>query len=244
MLKKFHKYQGAGNDFVMVNNFNEINADLSNEDIATICHRRFGVGSDGLIILSKSKTHDFIMTYYNSDGYEGSMCGNGGRCAVQFAYDQGLIKEKTIFEAVDGVHEAIIEGENTISLKMSNVDIVKETKLGLFMDTGSPHVMVESKNLASIDVYSKGKKIRNDKIFSPAGTNVNFFEFIDGIIHLRTFERGVEDETLACGTGSVATAIAAYHLKNQNLKVMFPSKLKEVICIYLLKENYPILTYG
>ncbi|PLX20133.1 MAG: diaminopimelate epimerase [Salinivirgaceae bacterium] len=218
MLKKFHKYQGAGNDFVMVNNYNETNAKLDNEEIATICHRRFGIGADGLIIISKSQSYDFTMTYYNSDGFEGTMCGNGGRCAVQFAYDLGIIKDKTIFEAIDGTHKAIVHGENIISLMMSDVNEIKETNFGLFMDTGSPHVMIESKNLNSKNVFEEGKEIRHDSIFAPDGTNVNFFEIEGDSIHLRTFERGVEDETLACGTGSVATALAAYHLKKVTSK--------------------------
>jgi diaminopimelate epimerase len=212
MLKNFHKYHGAGNDFVMVDNYTEVNADLSNEKIASICHRRFGVGADGLIIIQKSKTSDFKMTYYNSDGKEGTMCGNGGRCAVQFAHDMGIIEHKTTFEAIDGLHNAIVEGNNIISLKMIDVNNIEETEYGLFMDTGSPHVMIQKKSIDEIDAYVEGKKIRNSPVFSPGGTNVNFFEVQNNSILIRTFERGVEDETMACGTGSIATAIAAYHL--------------------------------
>lgn len=212
MLKKFHKYQGAGNDFIMVDNYTNQNVELTTEEIATICHRRFGVGGDGLIIIEKSAINDFKMTYFNSDGKEGSMCGNGGRCAVQFAFDLGIIENQTIFEATDGLHDAIVEGNNIISLKMIDVNEIKETEYGLFMNTGSPHVMIQKKSIDEIDVYTEGKKIRNSPVFSPGGTNVNYFEVQNNSILIRTFERGVENETMACGTGSIATAIAAYHL--------------------------------
>ena len=213
MLKNFHKYHGAGNDFIIIDNFNSTNAALTNKEIATICHRRYGVGADGLIIISKSSKYDFKMTYYNSDGYEGTMCGNGGRCAVQFASDMKIIQKKTTFEAIDGLHEAEMVRPNFISLKMNDVNDVKETKHGLFIDTGSPHVMVKSENIHEIDVFNLGKTIRHSSVFSPEGTNVNFFEIDNDKIIIRTFERGVENETLACGTGSVATAIAAFHEK-------------------------------
>lgn len=213
MIKNFHKYHGAGNDFVMIENYNSENAVLTNEEIATICHRRYGVGADGLIIISKSNKYDFRMTYYNSDGYEGTMCGNGGRCAVQFASDLHIIQGKTTFEAIDGLHEAEIVKSNFISLKMNDINEIKETEYGLFMDTGSPHVMIKSNNINNIDVYNLGKAIRQSDIFSPEGTNVNFFEIDKNKIIIRTYERGVENETLACGTGSVATAIAAFHEK-------------------------------
>jgi diaminopimelate epimerase len=214
MLKKFHKYQGAGNDFVMIDNYTERIADLTSEEIATICHRRFGIGADGLIIINKSESSDFNMKYYNSDGNEGSMCGNGGRCAVQFANDLNIIKSKTVFNAIDGQHEAEIIKPNFVSLKMNDVHELKQTKHGLFMDTGSPHVMIKTNDIDNLDVFNLGKTIRNSEAFAPSGTNVNFFEINDNKIIIRTFERGVENETLACGTGSVATAIAAFH---QNL---------------------------
>mgnify|MGYP006273841865 CR=1 FL=1 len=218
MLQKFHKYHGTGNDFVIVDDTKEGIIEFTESDIATICHRRFGVGADGLIIIRKSEEADFYMVYYNSDGKEGTMCGNGGRCAVQFAHDIGLIGEQTTFKAIDGFHEADVIQKDQINLKMQPVSEIKETPFGLFTDTGSPHLVIEVDDLHQCDVAKEGERIRRDEYFMPNGVNVNFYKVIGNVIHLRTFERGVEAETLACGTGSIATAIIAAQKKQINEK--------------------------
>ncbi|ALO17391.1 Diaminopimelate epimerase [Salinivirga cyanobacteriivorans] len=213
MLQKFHKYHGAGNDFVLID-ITENNAiKLTQKDIATICHRRFGVGADGLITLGPSDNSDFKMTYYNSDGLEGTMCGNGGRCAVQFAYDRGMAGKKTTFDAVDGLHKGVITDDEEVNLMMQNIGEIKNTPFGMFADTGSPHLVIEAENLQKLDVKTEGEKLRHDDYFYPDGVNVNYYQIIDNVIHIRTFERGVEAETWACGTGSVATAVIAHHKK-------------------------------
>ncbi len=216
MLQKFHKYHGAGNDFVLLEISESNHIQLTSEDIATICHRRFGIGADGLITIAPSKKYDFTMTYYNSDGKEGTMCGNGGRCAVQFAYDRGIIGKKTTFSAIDGLHEAIITDKQEVNIKMQPIEAIKETPFGLFTDSGSPHLVIEVENLKELNVKQEGEKLRHDKYFAPGGVNVNFYNIRNNVIHLRTFERGVEEETLACGTGSIAAAVVAHHKKQIN----------------------------
>ena len=204
----FNKYQGTGNDFIIIDNRNKTlkpgNVDLINK----LCNRRFGIGADGLILISDHKVYDFEMKYFNSDGKEGTMCGNGGRCAVNFARSIGLADKTTRFIATDGVHEAKIS-DNIVDLKMSDVTDIKLIKGNYFMNTGSPHYIVFVKNVAETDVFQTGKKIRWFDDFAPGGTNVNFVEVTEKGIFVRTFERGVEDETLSCGTGSTASAIAS-----------------------------------
>lgn len=209
-MQKFHKYVGAGNDFVMLDFYTHEKTELTQDLIEKICHRRFGIGADGLITIENSGTADFAMRYYNSDGKEGSMCGNGGRCAVRFASDLGIIDNETIFEAIDGMHKAAI-ANGLIELQMQSISEIKKSPFGEFVDTGSPHVLIECNNVEDVDAYNKGKIIRNDAYFSPYGTNVNFYSVNNEDIHLKTFERGVEDVTWACGTGSVAAAIVAHY---------------------------------
>ncbi|MDA3868093.1 MAG: diaminopimelate epimerase [Salinivirgaceae bacterium] len=211
MLQKFHKYHGTGNDFVMIDFYDEPEYALSGELISKICHRRFGVGADGLIIIRKSDNYDFAMQYFNSDGNEGTMCGNGGRCAVKFAEDCGIISKRTAFSAIDGIHEAHLKN-GLVNLKMQDIHKISETPYGLFMDTGSPHVIVHCDDLHSLDAFTRGQTIRNAPEFAPNGVNVNFFAVQNNRVLLKTFERGVENITWSCGTGSVATAIAAYKM--------------------------------
>jgi len=223
MLQKFHKYVGAGNDFVMLDFITRDKMYLNIDFIKKICHRRFGIGADGLITIEESKTSDFLMRYYNSDGKEGTMCGNGGRCAVQFAADLGIIDSQTTFEAVDGKHKAHLT-KDLVNLQMNDVQNIETTPFGEFANTGSPHVMVKTENTSEIDAYAKGKEIRYNSYFGPSGVNVNFYEIKNDEIHLKTYERGVENVTWACGTGSVATAITA-HFKglikhSKNIKVI------------------------
>lgn len=209
----FFKYQGTGNDFVIIDNRN-LEIDLSKEQIEKICNRHFGVGADGLMLLENDNNFDFKMRYFNSDGAEVSMCGNGGRCIVAFAKKMNLISSLTKFTAVDGIHNANIISSGIVELEMIDVSAVKKISEGFFLDTGVPHFVKFVNNVKEIEVRALGKEIRNSSIFSPEGCNVNFVEEISsGKINVRTYERGVEDETLSCGTGVVASSIS-YYLKN------------------------------
>jgi len=207
---QFEKYQATGNDFVMIDNRNLL-FDANNEkEIRTICDRRFGIGADGLILISDHPELDFEMKYFNSDGKEGSMCGNGGRCAAAFSKKLKLTNKNYItFEAIDGNHEAHIL-ENSIRLKMSDVPNAKKVGSWYFLDTGSPHIVEFVTGLNEINIQKEGPVVRFDDKFKPAGVNVNFVELIEKVINIRTYERGVENETYSCGTGSVAAAISVY----------------------------------
>jgi diaminopimelate epimerase len=204
----FNKYHGTGNDFIIIDNrkglFNPSDTNLINK----LCNRRFGIGADGLILISLHKQYDFEMKYFNSDGNEGSMCGNGGRCASDFAFRTGIAGKKQMFFAFDGPHEAEIKN-GIIRLQMSDVTAITKVKGNYFINTGSPHYVCFLKDVSRLDVFNEGKKIRWSDDFKPGGTNVNFAELTNDGIFVRTFERGVEDETLSCGTGVTASAIAA-----------------------------------
>jgi len=209
MELSFYKYQGTGNDFIMIDNRNELFNSSDNQLVARLCDRRFGIGADGLILLENDPQADFKMVYFNSDGNTSSMCGNGGRCIVKFAYDLGVISDKTTFMAIDGLHDAYIEN-NLVHLKMINVDQIEKNEAFFFMNTGSPHYIEFVNELESFPVYAEGYKIRNNDRFKKEGTNVNFVQCISSdTIGVRTYERGVEDETWSCGTGVTASAIAA-----------------------------------
>jgi len=213
---EFHKYHGTGNDFIIIDN-RDLTFNSDTKTISMMCHRRFGIGADGLMLLENSDKHDFLMRYYNSDGKEGSMCGNGGRSIVKFAKDIGLIKDSTIFLATDGVHHATIN-DNIISLKMADVNCINKNNSHLFLDTGSPHHVEFVNNIKEFDVFNKGQNIRNSETYFPNGTNVNFVEVIGNSLFVRTFERGVEDETYSCGTGVVASVLAYAFLNNIDSK--------------------------
>ena len=224
----FSKFHGAGNDFIMVDN-RDSEYFIFSEHVAKLCHRRFGIGADGLIILHKSliPNVDFKMLYFNSDGNLGSMCGNGGRSFVAFLDTLGLMDKKVTFEAYDGLHDAEIlwKGENEwlSELELRDVDNVEVLSPNeFFLDTGSPHLVVFVDNLNEIDITEMGRKLRYDSRFAPNGTNVNFVSHKNGVIFARTYERGVEDETLSCGTGVTASAIAAkefYDIPDDKIKV-------------------------
>ncbi len=209
----FFKYQGTGNDFILVDNRNKAFSNLSQEEIERICDRRFSIGADGLMMLNQKDGYDFEMKYYNSDGKPGSMCGNGGRCIVRFAYDLGIHKESYHFLASDGQHEAEIEtGSNIISLKMKDVPGYKEENGHFIVDTGSPHYIKFVKDVMGVDVVREGTEIRYSEPFAKEGINVNFVQSKgDDEIIVRTYERGVEDETYSCGTGVTASALVCHH---------------------------------
>lgn len=204
----FHKYQATGNDFVLIDNRTPKKS-FSVDEIKKICDRRFGVGADGLILIENDNKADFNMVYYNSDGTQ-SLCGNGCRSAVEFASSLGIITNNTSFNAFDGLHEATMLGDSMVRLKMNNVSGIKKLNDAYFIDTGSPHYVRFVKQLDQLNVVEDGRKIRNSDVFKPGGTNANFVELLpDNTIAVRTYERGVEDETLSCGTGVTAAAIAA-----------------------------------
>jgi diaminopimelate epimerase len=208
----FFKYQGTGNDFIILDNRNWSYTSLTTERIKFLCDRHFGIGADGLMLLNPHTGYDFEMKYYNADGRESSMCGNGGRCLVKFAYDIGIRKNEYSFIAVDGPHLAEIEDEEVINLKMKNVGEIEDFHGDFLLDTGSPHYVKMVTDVMELDVYHKGMDIRYSGDFAKEGVNVNFVEQRrpDEII-VRTYERGVEDETLSCGTGVTASALACYH---------------------------------
>jgi len=211
---KFYKYQGTGNDFVMIDNRKEDFPKEKTDFIATLCNRNFGIGADGLILLENDSETDFRMIYYNSDGKQSSMCGNGGRCIVSFAQKLGIIKDETTFIATDGQHFASIK-EDIVALQMQNTDIIKTTKNYVFLDTGSPHHVILTDYLEDIDVKTEGAKIRYSNLYEKiGGSNVNFVEQLgENYFSVRTYERGVENETLSCGTGAIATAIGMHKIK-------------------------------
>jgi len=217
MIITFDKYQGAGNDFILIDNRNNQIKNLKPETIQFLCDRHFGIGADGLMLLNNHDKYDFEMSYYNSDGSGGTMCGNGGRCIVAFAKKLGIISEHTRFIASDGLHEASInETGDYVKLKMADVENIEQIDNDFFIDTGSPHHIEFDNDIFLLDVYAKGKEIRYSERYRKEGTNVNFVQITNNGIKIRTYERGVENETLACGTGSVASAIAYYKKYNPN----------------------------
>ncbi|CAM4045259.1 diaminopimelate epimerase [Flavobacterium antarcticum] len=210
MELQFDKYQGTGNDFVMIDNRSGA-FPKSTQLISKLCDRRFGIGGDGLILLENDATTDFRMVYYNSDGNESSMCGNGGRCLVAFAKKLQIFDNETTFIAVDGLHYAKINSDKTVSLQMKNVDNIKVEEDYVFMNTGSPHHVQMVNAIKNFNVKETGFQIRYSDLYGNAGSNVNFVEQVnDDTFTVRTYERGVEDETLSCGTGVTAVAIAMF----------------------------------
>lgn len=214
----FRKYQGTGNDFIMIDD--RANAlQLSEEQIAWLCHRRFGVGADGLILLRSLESYDFEMCYYNSDGRISSMCGNGGRCIARFARDLGMNKKEFSFIAVDGEHRARVT-EAEVSLKMKSVSDIQSRGSDWWLDTGSPHHLrfCEEEELERDGVMVEARAIRYSEPYRDEGVNVNFVARSPEALRMRTYERGVEAETYSCGTGVTAAALAANHAEEPGEK--------------------------
>jgi diaminopimelate epimerase len=215
MLVQFTKYQGTGNDFIILDNRTSKYSFISSDQVRRLCDRRLGIGADGLMLLNEKKGYDFEMKYHNSDGRESSMCGNGGRCIVKFAYQLGIHRSDYRFLAVDGEHEAEIDTDDEVSLKMIDVDKIKKMRGDFVLNTGSPHYVKIVTDVTELDVFKKGRDIRYSKDFELEGINVNFVEQTEeDKIMVRTYERGVEDETYSCGTGVVASALVCYHNEN------------------------------
>lgn len=226
MKISFSKYHGSGNDFVIIDNRKKkfkYQGFLKQTMIAGICHRQYGIGADGMIILQPERKADFRMEYYNADGKEGSLCGNGSRCVVAFAHQAGIIKKnQTTFLAVDGLHQAtitsIIQNKYEVSVQLNDAPAPRIIKPGeYFIDTGSPHLVIFNEHLWKIDVNQAGREIRNSSPWAVDGVNVNFAKIIDSqTVAVRTYERGVEHETLSCGTGAAAAAISAWYYNKKN----------------------------
>ncbi|MBZ0244271.1 MAG: diaminopimelate epimerase [Bacteroidales bacterium] len=240
----FKKLHGAGNDFIIMHAPVE---PLTNKFIEMLCHRNFGIGADGLILISKGEKVDFKMDYYNADGYGGSMCGNGGRAAAVFAFLELNAKKNMQFEAIDGLHQAEIiqalEGSFDVKISMNDITDFDLNEDRLIVNTGSPHYVKRCDNLAGLDLINTATPIRYDKNISEEGVNVNFMERTNGEIYLRTYEKGVENETLACGTGATAAAIAAalwydiptakIHSKGGDLEVNFKREGQKFTDVWL-----------
>ncbi|WP_276345826.1 diaminopimelate epimerase [Daejeonella sp. JGW-45] len=217
MKLNFYKYEGAGNDFILLDNREQhFNPDQQPQMIKKLCDRHFGIGADGLMALQLKPGYHFEMLYYNANGSAGTMCGNGGRCITAFAKRLGIIQNETNFMAVDGPHYAkISENGDWVSLKMIDVDDIKMDGNAFVLNTGSPHYVVQRSQLRDLDVFRAGREIRYNEVYSSEGINVNFVEDMGDHYYVRTYERGVEDETFACGTGATAVAMAMARLKNK-----------------------------
>jgi len=226
MTIHFYKYQGAGNDFILIDNREKVIDHQNPVLISRLCDRRFGIGGDGAMFLQNREGYDFEMVYYNADGQPSSMCGNGGRCIAAFAKHLGVIDSETNFLAVDGPHYAKISAEGDwVSLQMIDVDTISLDEDAYILNTGSPHYVKLVEGLKNKDVYHDGYTIRNNDTYRAKGINVNFVEPAQTGYFVRTFERGVEDETYACGTGVTAVALAMARHNNQTGHITTPIKV-------------------
>ncbi len=237
----FSKFHGTGNDFILIDN-REQQVKLHQHGISEMCDRRFGIGADGLILLENDIDFDFRMIYFNADGKEGSMCGNGGRCVVAFADQLGIVSKQTTFTAIDGMHEASLTRSNNnewnVKLKMSDVNAISNAlKSDHYTDTGSPHIVRQLSSLDDLDVVNEGREIRNSESYYKEGVNVNFIAIINDVIMIRTYERGVENETYSCGTGSVAAALVAGKDKPDGEHISTLRSLGGDLKVYFTKVN-------
>lgn len=233
----FYKYQGAGNDFIIIDNRTQIFPKKNLNIINQLCDRKFGIGADGLILLENSDSVDFKMKYYNADGNESTMCGNGGRCIVAFAKKLNIVSNETTFEAIDGLHYAKVIDE-LINLQMIDVSNVEHYPNHYFVNSGSPHHIIVTTQVKNCNVVSQGRAIRHGAPYFDEGSNVNFVEKVDDShFKIRTYERGVEDETLACGTGATAVAIAMHDAQMTNNQSIVIETLGGILEVSFNKEN-------
>ncbi len=237
----FSKYQGTGNDFVLLDNRDGKYSSLKTSEVEFLCDRRFGIGADGLILLEKKSGYDFSMKYYNSDGNESSMCGNGGRCITAFANTLQLINGEAKFTAIDGEHEAIIKDKQSMIVKLKMGDVKGFEMIGddIFLNTGSPHYVKFVNDTMKVDVVAEGKKIRYNERFKQEGTNVNFVQSTSSGLNVRSYERGVEDETLSCGTGVTASVLASVlkGVVKEDSKVCDVKSMGGMLKVYFEKEG-------
>jgi diaminopimelate epimerase len=209
MVIHFYKYHGTGNDFIMTDARNSRFSPPGTDIIARLCDRRIGIGADGFVTIHPYENLDFMMKYYNSDGNEGSLCGNAGRCATVFASKLGIVKQSARFKASDGIHEGRITSDQTVIMTMLPVSSVRYVGDHYELNTGSPHYVKFVDSVEKKDIRSEGAAIRYSQPFKKEGINVNFVSVHKDGIYVRTYERGVEDETLSCGTGNIASAICS-----------------------------------
>lgn len=237
MIYKFFKYQGTGNDFIIFDGINNDYPRLSTEEIAKLCDRKFGIGADGLMILVPEKGVDFTMVYYNSDGKESSMCGNGGRCIAHLASLRQVSSSHAIFNAIDGLHHALIK-DNLVKLQMKNDIAVAQNEVKDYViNTGSPHYIHFSNKADLNDVVAYGKSIRYNDTYQKEGINVNLVSYENGIVEIATYERGVEDETLSCGTGVTAAALAVHEKYNLPSPISIVTK-GGILKVYFKKTEH------
>ncbi|MCC5916920.1 MAG: diaminopimelate epimerase [Cryomorphaceae bacterium] len=238
MTLSFDKYQGTGNDFILIDNRNKTLSLPGTVLVKSLCDRRFGIGGDGLILLQNHPEYDFEMIYYNSDGNISTMCGNGGRCIVAFANALDVISNKTTFLGPDGAHKAEMLPNGEVRLKMKNAGLPKVVSPGYELNTGSPHLVVKEKNISTINVRDKGAKFRHEPAYENEGINVNFMQRgeLNELI-VRTYERGVEDETYSCGTGVTACAITAAFLDNKQEAEYMIRTLGGTLAVSLKRKN-------
>jgi len=209
MKISFYKYHGAGNDFIIIDRTETPDIELSAEEISFLCDRRKGIGADGLMYYDSLDGNEFTMSYFNADGKESTMCGNGGRCMAAYWKHKGNEGNQVRFKSIDGDHTAFFRANENVNLEMRDIKVVKVSESGYIMDTGSPHMVRFVDDIETLNVQEEGRKIRYSDEFAPEGINVNFAQIKGDKIYIRTYERGVEAETMSCGTGSVAAAVAA-----------------------------------
>jgi len=237
---QFYKYQGTGNDFILLDNRKNLYTDLTEQQIKKMCDRHFGIGADGLMLLNESNFADFAMKYYNSDGKESSMCGNGGRCITLFAQELKIIENEAKFIAIDGLHYSTID-DGEVELKMNDVKGINTDGKAFVLNTGSPHYVCYDDDAKTLDVRKEGAAIRYNNTYSRDGINVNFVKVMaDKTLFVATYERGVEDETLSCGTGVTACAIAQVRdsIGSNYVRVSTKGGTLMVKCINQDKENF------